>query len=313
MTNQEFSPLTDEIAIIGMGLEFPGAHSPIEFWENVLSGRRFFRKTPPERMPSEYFNQDPNTPGTSYCDQMAVITDWAFDPSKFHLPPITVEASDLSHWLALDTSQKAIIDAGLELEKIDRSRIGVFIGNTLTGEFSRSHTLLSRWQYVERVFRRTLQHNQYPQSQIEQLIKIAQHFYQAPFPEITEDSLAGNMSNTIAGRICNAFDFGGGGYVIDGACSSSLLAVSHACEALLRNDLDFAVAGGVDISLDPFEIVGFAKAKALAIEDIRSYDANAAGMIPGEGCGNGCLGKSRRRESWWISYSCVYPWLGIRF
>jgi enediyne polyketide synthase len=47
----------------------------------------------------------------------------------------------------------------------------------------------------------------------------------------------------------------------------------------------YGLTGGVDISLDPFEIVGFSKTKALAVDDIRPYDERAAGMLPGEGCG----------------------------
>jgi len=40
--------------------------------------------------------------------------------------------------------------------------------------------------------------------------------YKAPFPALNEESLAGSLSNTIAGRICNYFNFRGGGYVVDG-------------------------------------------------------------------------------------------------
>ena len=75
------------IAIIGLACEFPGAHSPEELWQNVLAGRRFFRKAPPERLPPEYFDPDPDAPGKSYCDQMAVITGWRFDPVEFGIPP----------------------------------------------------------------------------------------------------------------------------------------------------------------------------------------------------------------------------------
>src|SRR5260370_20590020 len=105
---------------------------------------------------------------------------------------------------------------------------------------------------------------------------------EAPFQESNEDTLAGNMSNPIAGRVCNHFDFGGGGFTVDGACSSSLLGVVIACDALVKGDLDFALAGGVDVSLDPFEIVGFAKTQALAKDDIRPYDERARGMMTGE-------------------------------
>ena len=100
-----------------------------------------------------------------------------------------------------------------------------------------------------------------------------------------EETLAGGLSNTIAGRICNHFDLKGGGYTVDGACASSLLAVAHACSALAAGDLDVALAGGVDLSLDPFELVGFAKAGALAPDWMRVYDARSAGFWPGEGCG----------------------------
>ena len=55
--------------------------------------------------------------------------------------------------------------------------------------------------------------------------------FKAPFPVPDEETLAGGLSNTIAGRICNHFGFGGGGYTVDGACASSLLSVANACSA----------------------------------------------------------------------------------
>ena len=109
--------------------------------------------------------------------------------------------------------------------------------------------------------------------------------YKKPFPTINEESLAGGLSNTIAGRICNHFDLKGGGYTIDGACASSLLAVAGACSSLVAGDIDAALAGGVDLSLDPFELVGFAKAGALAADAMRIYDKRSNGFWPGEGCG----------------------------
>ena len=72
------------------------------------------------------------------------------------------------------------------------------------------------------------------------------------------------------------FDLKGGGYTVDGACASSLLAVANACSALAARRLDVALAGGVDLSLDPFELVGFAKTGALAPDEMRVYDARSA-------------------------------------
>ena len=46
-----------------------------------------------------------------------------------------------------------------------------------------------------------------------------------------------------------------------------------------------ALAGGVDNSLDPFEMVGFSKTGALTPGEMTVYDRRASGFIPGEGCG----------------------------
>src|SRR5207302_5039003 len=139
--------------------------------------------------------------------------------------------------------------------------------------------------YVRRVLTAALEENNASPSEIEKLVQQIETLYKAPFPPTTEESLAGGLSNTIAGRICNYFDLKGGGYTVDGACASSLLAVTTACSSLASGDLDVALAGGVDLSLDPFELVGFAKAGALAPEEMRIYDARSAGFWPGEGCG----------------------------
>ena len=77
----------------------------------------------------------------------------------------------------------------------------------------------------------------------------------------------------------------GGGYTVDGACSSSLLSVATACNALADGTADAAIAGGVDLSIDPFEIIGFAKTGALATGEMRVYDQHSNGFWPGEGCG----------------------------
>ena len=57
------------------------------------------------------------------------------------------------------------------------------------------------------------------------------------------------------------------------------------CNALADGQLDVAIAGGVDLSIDPFEVIGFAKTGALATGEMRVYDRHSNGFWPGEGCG----------------------------
>jgi len=277
---------TPPIAIVGMACEYPDAHSPAELWENVLAQRRAFRRMPPERLRlADYHAANRSAPDRTYATEAALIRDYAFDRVAFRVVGDTYRSADPAHWLALDVASRALADAGLDGEVLPREATGVFLGNTLTGEFSRANTLRLRWPYVRRVLEASLVEEGWEIERRHAFLDGLERRYKAPFPPVGEETLAGGLSNTIAGRICNSFDLGGGGFTVDGACASSLLAVAQACSALAIGDLDAALAGGVDLSLDPFELVGFAKTGALADDDMRIYDARSAGFWPGEGCG----------------------------
>lgn len=279
--------MTSAIAIVGMACQYPDARSPIELWENVLAQRRAFRRLPSERLNlPDYLSPDRNAPDCTYATEAALIEGYEFDRVGFRVAGSTFRSADLVHWLALDIAAQALADAGFpEGESLPRDSTGVLLGNTLTGEFSRANTMRLRWPFVRRVVEAALLQEDWSPEQRLAFLKNLEAQYKAPFPEIGEESLAGSLANTIAGRICNHFNLKGGGYTVDGACSSSLLAVANACSALVAGDLDVALAGGVDLSLDPFELVGFAKAGALAPEEMRVYDTRSAGFLPGEGCG----------------------------
>jgi enediyne polyketide synthase len=276
----------DAIAVIGMGCYYPGSPSLKAFWENILARRREFRKLPDRRLPlSEYYDADPAAPDKTCADRAAVIDGFTFDWIKRGIPRTVVDSSDIVHWLALEVALRALEDAGYTRQSTPCDRTGVILGNTLTGEHSRSQNMRLRWPYVSKILKAAAIEKGLPPKLTEDLIHTMEEYYKSAFAPITEDTLAGSLSNTIAGRICNFLDLHGGGYTVDGACSSSLIAVSTAATALSTGTLDLAVAGGVDISLDTFELVGFAKTNALTRGDMRVYDMNASGFIPGEGAG----------------------------
>ncbi len=275
------------IAIVGLACRYPDARSPSELWENVLAGRRAFRRLPPERLSlDDYFSSDRSDADRIYATQAAVIEGWEFDRVRFKVAGPSFRSADLAHWLALDVAALALADAGFtDGQGLPQAATGVVLGNTLTGEFSRANGLRLRWPYVRRVVGAALAEEGMEGGEVEALLARLEEEFKRPFAPMTEESLAGGLSNTIAGRIANHFDLGGGAYTVDGACSSSLLAACQACSALTAGDLDVALAGGVDLSIDPFELVGFARAGALAAGDMRVYDQRSNGFIPGEGCG----------------------------
>ncbi|MFJ4611351.1 type I polyketide synthase [Streptomyces griseus] len=275
------------IAIVGVSCSYPDATTPRELWENAVAGRRAFRRLPDVRMRlDDYYDPDPAVPDKFYARNAAVLEGWEFDRVAHRIAGGTYRSTDLTHWLALDTATRALADAGFPAgEGLPRERTGVVVGNTLTGEFARANVMRLRWPYVRRVLADALKGQDWGDERLGAFLEGVEDAYKQPFPAIDEDTLAGGLSNTIAGRICNHFDLNGGGYTVDGACSSSLLSVTTASASLLNGDLDVAVAGGVDMSIDPFEIIGFAKTGALARTEMRLYDRGSNGFWPGEGCG----------------------------
>jgi enediyne polyketide synthase len=279
--------MSARVAIVGLAAVYPDANSVQELWENVIAQRRAFRRLPRERLdPDGYFDPDRDAPDRTYAIQAAVIEGYSFDRRRFHIFKESFRAADHTHWLALDVASRALAHAGFpEAEGLPREATGVIVGNTLTGEFSRANNLRLRWPFVRRIIAGELSGFNHADADADAFLAGAERRFKEPFPEINENSLPGGMSNTIAGRINSHFGLTGGGYTTDGACASSLLAIVHGCSALLSRDLDAVLAGGVDLSLDPFELVGFAKAGALANEQMRVYDTRANGFWPGEGCG----------------------------
>jgi acyl transferase domain-containing protein len=274
------------IAVVGLGCWYPGIRGPRQLWENVLARRQEFRRIPDTRLNlADYHDPDPRVPDKTYGQRAAVIDGFAFDWAGMRIPQGTFLGTDIVQWLALEVARQALADAGYSRESMPRDRTGVILGNTLTGEHTRSNSLRLRWPFVRRALRAAAAARGLSPAVVQTLEATMEDMYKSVFPPITEDTLAGGLSNTIAGRICNYFDCHGGGYTVDGACSSSLLAVCTGANLLGSGDLDMALVGGVDISLDTFELIGFAKTGALTPDEMRVYDRRGNGFLPGEGCG----------------------------
>ncbi|MFE2756020.1 SDR family NAD(P)-dependent oxidoreductase, partial [Actinosynnema sp. NPDC059335] len=272
------------IAVVGLACRYPDADGPDRLWETVIGRRRAFRLVPGQRLGDGYRGAGADQTSVTHA---GLLRGWEFDRHRFEVPGPLFRAVDQTHWLALQTCAEALSDAGFpDADGLDRDRAGVILGNSLTGEFSRAAQLRLRWPFVQRAAATALAAAGVPDDRLAHALDLMRDLVRDPFPEPGDETLAGALSNTIAGRVCNHFDLHGAGYTVDGACSSSLLAVITACRALASGELDFALAGGVDLSLDPFELVGFSRLGALAEGPrMRVYDADPTGFLPGEGCG----------------------------
>ncbi|WP_199443815.1 type I polyketide synthase [Umezawaea beigongshangensis] len=297
------------VAVVGLACRYPDADSPTRLWETVLGGRRGFRRLPEQRLSSAYVGPA-DDPDRTYSTHAGLLRGWSFDRERFGVPGPLHRAVDHAHWLALETAADALADAGFPAGRgLDRDRVGVLLGNTMTGEFSRAAQLRLRWPFLRRAATAALAGAGVDAEQSRHALALLGELVRAPFPVPGDESLAGALSNTIAGRVCNHFDFHGTGFTVDGACASSLLSVMTAGRALLDGDLSFALAGGVDLSLDPFELVGFARTGALAVDEMRVYDRRPTGFLPGEGCGVVALMRAEDAEREGVrTYAVLEGW-----
>jgi enediyne polyketide synthase len=270
-------------AIVSLACRYPDAATPEALWQNALEGRRAFRSIPAERLDLARYAAEIVGEADSITGVKAgLLTDWQFDCSRFRIPQTAFAAADLTHWLALEVAADAIDRAGGP-DVLDRDRTAVVVANTLTGEFSRAALLRLRAPFLDEILAEAIGAIGLDEAQSSTLRKRFSAALRERFPAPTEETLAGGLANTIAGRIANYFDLHGGAYAVDAACASSLVAVADAANLLTLGAVDAVLVGAVDLSLDPFELVGFSRNGALARDDMRVFDRRSSGFWPGEG------------------------------
>ncbi|MEU2038945.1 SDR family NAD(P)-dependent oxidoreductase [Nocardia niwae] len=112
--------------------------------------------------------------------------------------------------------------------------------------------------------------------------RTANYFHRIPVPD--RHTVIGIGQNFIAARISDYFDWHAGNVVLDSACSSSLLSVHLACQALRAGEVDAALAGGVEVLLDEMPFVTLSAAGVLSPHGrCATFSEDADGFVPGEG------------------------------
>jgi len=237
-----------DLAITGVACRFPGgANGPDELWRVLVEGVQVIVPPPADRPFAHHrWFSDPTL---SWAAARGGFLDdlGSFDPRTFGLSPRAAAVMDPQHRLALEVAWEALDDAGLLPTEQTGARIGVFVGAVAS-----------------------------------------EHARVLPRAGVPLDAHAGlgNLVGAIAGRISHSLGTRGPSLVVDTACSSSLMAVTLACEALARNEVDVALAGGVNVLLDPEGYEFLARAGALSrAHRCASFDASADGYVRSEGCG----------------------------
>ena len=92
-----------------------------------------------------------------------------------------------------------------------------------------------------------------------------------------------NRNATLPARIAYELNLKGPNVALTAACSSGLVAIHQACQALRQGDCGIAIAGGVSLNISPGIYAGLSSANMLS-PDGKSYvfDQRANGLVPGE-------------------------------
>ena len=238
------------VAIVGIGCRLPGGvNDARSYWSLLNSRTNAIREIPEDRWSLDgFYDPRPDNPTRSYSKWGGFLDDIAsFDPDFFGLSRREAEAMDPQQRILLEVAYEAAEDAAMPLERLRDRPTGVYVGVSNT-----DYGLLQRFEFG------------------------------------VGDIQAGTGTalSIVANRISNVLDLNGPSLGVDTACSSSLVALDAACRALRDGTIDAALAGGVNVLLDPRMFLTFCRAHMLSWAGrIAAFDAGADGFVRGEGAG----------------------------
>ena len=232
------------VVITGVGAVTPVGNTAEEFWAALIQGKsgigpitRFDATPLPTRIAGELKGFDP----LRYMDKK---DDRKFDPFLKY---------------AIACAAMAVEDAGLNVERVDRTRFGVLVGSGIGGisTLLESHKILLE-KGPDRV---------------------------SPFfiPML--------IVNMASGLISMRFGAKGPNSSIVTACATGNHAIGDAMKIIQRNDADVMIAGGSEAIILPLTFAGFCQMKAMSTRNddpgraSRPFDATRDGFVCGEGGG----------------------------
>ncbi|MYZ40387.1 MULTISPECIES: polyketide synthase, partial [unclassified Streptomyces] len=238
----------EPVAIVGIDCRFPGAPDTGAYWDLLMRGADGVGEVPRQRWDAKEFHSQAGEEGHTNTTEGGFIADPdAFDNEFFTISPREAAAMDPQQRLLLQSAWRAVEDAGIAPRTLAGTQTGVFVG-IMGNEWAQLHL--------------------------------------TDYANVTAQVGSGNGYCMTANRISYHLDLKGPSLAVDTACSSSLVAAHLAMNALLSEECDQALVGGVNVALTPALSIFYTQAGLSAPDGrCKPFSAEANGIGRGEGVG----------------------------
>lgn len=236
----------EAVAVVGAACLLPGGiGNPEQLWKLLEEGRDAIGRLPPWRW-TWPSNIDPE--GQHRGIDIGGFADGIekFDAGFFRISPREAAVMDPQQRILLQLTWACLEDAGQVPQSLAGSRTGVFVGASGSD-------------------------------------------YQLRLSEELRDEIDGHFGLAtsmaiLANRLSYFYDLTGPSIQLDGACSSSLMAVHEAVKSINTGQCSQALVAGINVMCHPANTVAYYKAGMLSPDGkCKTFDKAANGYVRGEG------------------------------
>jgi acyl transferase domain-containing protein/thioesterase domain-containing protein len=245
----ENEPL-EGVAVVGFAGRFPQAANIEQFWANLTAGRDCFSEFTVEDVVREGIPRE-IAQSPDYIRRCPVVENPAgFDARLFRYSPKEAELIDPQQRILLECAWEALGHAGYDPNRFP-GLIGIWAGTGLNNYFLKN--IISRGSFEETA---------------------------------VSQAIISNDKDYAASRIAYKMNLRGPAVVVQTACSTSLVSVSTACQALLTYQCDMALAGASFLQTPRARGYLYHEGDIFSPDGYcRAFDKAANGTVLGEGCG----------------------------
>jgi acyl transferase domain-containing protein len=217
------------IAIVGLGTILPDAPDTDAFWVNLSRGRYSISDVTDRWDPALYYDPDPKAPDKTYSKIGGWVRSFEWDPMAWRMPipPKVGDMMDLAQKWAVAASRQALLDYGYPGRPLDPERVAVIMGNALGGDFHLMSAARILFPEVGEELRKSPSFRALPSEVRLAVMEELVAGVRSRLPDITEDTMPGELGNIVAGRVAALYDFKGPNYIADAACASASSARSE--------------------------------------------------------------------------------------